>query len=156
MEALSIKEASKEEDVLRFILGALKPSSEEEEKEREEGLRKALFGERPRVFALVARYEVEPVGVCVYYYSFSTLGGFQGVAVDLMFVQDKWRGKGVDRAMICELVNKCVKEGSTRIQWNLDKEDKETVEFVKKLKAKFMPGWIQFQLQGQDLQQAAE
>ena len=62
-------------------------------------IEEALFCEAPRVFALIAEADGEPVGFALYFYNFSTWTGRCGVYLEDLYVREQARGRGAGAAM---------------------------------------------------------
>jgi GNAT superfamily N-acetyltransferase len=90
----------------------------------EDQLRRALFADRPAVYAHVA---VEPreggdeqvVGVAVWYLTFSTWTGRHGIHLVDLVVSGPARGAGHGATLFGELVRICVERGYARLEWEV-------------------------------------
>lgn len=90
----------------------------------EDDLQRALFADRPSVYAHVA---VEPsgdadgdvVGLAVWYVTFSTWTGRHGMHLVDLVVDDRSRGRGHGRALFGELVRICRERGYARLDWEV-------------------------------------
>ncbi len=60
----------------------------------EDDVRQALFGVLPAARALVARVDGEAVGFALYFFTFSTFAGRQGIWLEDLYVREKWRKQG--------------------------------------------------------------
>ena len=66
----------------------------------EETVRKALFGEAPRLFCSIAEWDGEPAGFSVWFYNYSTFLARHGIYVEDLFVKPEFRGTGLDARRI--------------------------------------------------------
>lgn len=83
----------------------------------EEGLRAALFGGEPRVFAHVAADAGRIVGIAVWFFNFSTWTGRHGLYLEDLFVEPDARGQGVARALFVTLAREATARDCARIDW---------------------------------------
>ncbi|WP_319532365.1 GNAT family N-acetyltransferase [uncultured Cohaesibacter sp.] len=58
------------------------------------------FGERPAFDALIAELEEKPLGMCLYFGSFSTWMGKPGLYIQDLYVSDDARGLGLGRKLV--------------------------------------------------------
>ena len=65
----------------------------------EEGLREAMFGERPAAEAVIAYWGESPAGFAVFFHNFSTWTGKRGMYLEDLFVKAEFRGRGIGRAL---------------------------------------------------------
>ena len=56
-------------------------------------LARALFCTAPKVFCEIAEWQSEPVGLALWYYSFSTFAGRHGIYLEDLFVRPAFRGQ---------------------------------------------------------------
>jgi ribosomal protein S18 acetylase RimI-like enzyme len=89
--------------VLRAMLQALSDQEGGRPVASEAALLADGFGARPAFRALVAEVDA-PLGVVVYYPSYSTLRGEAGVYVLDLFVVEAARGKGVGRGLLAAVM----------------------------------------------------
>jgi GNAT superfamily N-acetyltransferase len=89
--------------VLRAMLQALSDQEGGRPVASEAALLADGFGARPSFRALMAE-EGGPLGVVVYYPSYSTLRGEAGVFVQDLFVVEAARGKGVGRGLLAAVM----------------------------------------------------
>ncbi|MBB1246244.1 GNAT family N-acetyltransferase [Streptomyces durbertensis] len=124
-----------------------------------EQLRRALFGEHPAVFALIAEEETEqgpePVGFALWFRNFSTWTGTHGVYLEDLYVRPQARGGGHGRALLAELARICVERGYERFEWWVLDWNEPSIGFYKSLGAEPMDEWTVFRLTGEPLRALA-
>ena len=82
-----------------------------------EDIRRHLFGERLAAEALIAEVDGEPVGVAVFFTTFSTFRGQPGLYLEDIFVRPEHRGHGAGKAMLKELARIAVERDYGRLEW---------------------------------------
>jgi GNAT superfamily N-acetyltransferase len=60
----------------------------------------ALFSTPPRVHALIAQVEDQPVGLALWFHTFSTFTGRSSMYLEDLFVDPAFRGRGVGRPRV--------------------------------------------------------
>lgn len=123
----------------------------------EGGLRAALFGESPAVFALVVDGTEEGTlaGVAMWYLTFSTWEGVHGIHLEDLYVRPSDRGSGYGTALLARLAAICVERGYARLEWDVLDWNESAIGFYRSLGATPLDGWTTFRLTGDALRRAA-
>ena len=106
-----------------------------------ERLAEMLFCENPTVFAHVVEYEGRVVGIAVWYLTYSTWTGKNGIWLEDLFVHPQYRGKGYGKALLTELAKECVKRGLPRYEWWVLNWNRPSIEFYHSLGSIPMSEW---------------
>ena len=122
----------------------------------EEGLREALFGEKPAAEVLLAFEGAEPVGFAVFFHNFSTWLGRRGLYLEDLFVKPEARGKGYGRALLVHLAKIAHDRDCGRMEWAVLDWNDPAIQFYLKLGAKPMEEWTVFRLTREGIAALAE
>lgn len=117
----------------------------------EEDFAAVLFGPQPTVFAHVAVVEGEVVGLAVWFLTFSTWTGRQGIWLEDLFVVPQHRGSGLGKALLRELARICVERGWTRLEWTVLDWNTPSIDFYRSIGAEPMDEWTTQRLAGEPL-----
>ena len=101
----------------------------------------ALFGANPRVFCDFAEWGGEPVGFALWFLNFSSFRGRNGIYVEDIFVRPAHRGKGIGKALLAHLAQRCVTEGWSRLEWAVLDWNTPSIEFYKAQGAVLKDEW---------------
>ncbi|MDQ0315286.1 GNAT family N-acetyltransferase [Amorphus orientalis] len=112
----------------------------------EADLTAALFCETPRVFCDIARWNGEPVGLALWFYTFSTFVGRHGIWLEDLFVEPDKRGLGIGKALLTGLAERCVAEGLGRLEWSVLDWNAPSIAFYESLGARPMSDWTTYRL----------
>jgi GNAT superfamily N-acetyltransferase len=120
----------------------------------ESGLRDALFGPRSTIFAHVAEaaeaggtsFRLD--GFALWYLTFSTWEGVNGIHLEDLYVRPACRGTGRGRALLQSLAAVAVARGWRRVEWQVLNWNSAAIEFYRSLGAHPMSGWSTFRLDG--------
>ncbi len=112
----------------------------------EDDIRENLFGKKKYAEVLIAEYENEPAGQALFFHNFSTFMGRPGIYLEDLFVRKKFRGKGIGKALLLELVRLAKKRNCRRVEWCVLDWNEPAINFYKKLGAVSMDGWSVFRL----------
>jgi GNAT superfamily N-acetyltransferase len=121
----------------------------------EADLRGSLFGPRPFAEAAIAEIHGEPVGFAVYFHSFSTFWGRPGVYLEDIFVEERWRGRGIGRRLFAHVARVAVEGNCRRLEWSVLNWNTTAIGFYEGLGARPMREWTVYRLDGEALARAA-
>jgi GNAT superfamily N-acetyltransferase len=116
----------------------------------------ALFGDYPRVFCDIAEWEGAPAGFAVWFLNFSTFSGKHGLYLEDLFVRPAFRGKGIGKALMIHLAQKCVANGCSHFQWAVLDWNTPSIGFYKSLGAEMLDEWTGVRVSGEALTRLAE
>jgi GNAT superfamily N-acetyltransferase len=120
-----------------------------------EEIGKALFGPAPRAFCDIAEWDGVPVGFAFWFYTFSTFHGKHGIYLEDLFVNPDQRGKGIGKALIANLAQRCVREGLPRLQWWVLNWNTPAIDFYRSIGALPMDEWTTQRVTGEALKRLA-
>ena len=118
-------------------------------------IRESLFGAAPRAVCDLAFWNGEPAGFALWFYNYSTFRGRAGIYLEDLFVDDAMRGKGIGKALLKHLAQRCVKEGLPRLQWWVLDWNAPSIAFYKSLGAEPQDEWTVFRVSGAALDKLA-
>ena len=117
----------------------------------EADLRAALFGEQPKVFCDLAQWEGRPVGFALWFYTFSTFKGRHGIYLEDLYVRPQHRGRGIGRALLADLAERCSREGLARLEWAVLNWNAPSIAFYESLGARPLSEGSVYRLAGDAL-----
>jgi len=115
-------------------------------------VRAALFGPRPVAEALLAYVGDEPAGFAVFSFTFSSFMGKPGIYVEDLFVEHRFRGHGVGKALLITLAQAGRERGCGRLEWSVLNWNEQAMEFYQDIGAVPMEEWTTFRLTGEALE----
>jgi GNAT superfamily N-acetyltransferase len=155
---LEIRAAKREEvsDILFFIreLAEYEKLSHEVEA-TEERLRDSLFGESRNAEVVFAIKEGRKVGFALFFKSYSTFLGKDGIYLEDLFVLKEFRGQGYGKSLLGFLASEVIRRDFGRLEWSVLDWNKPSIEFYESLGAKKMEGWSTYRLVGEELSELA-
>ena len=99
------------------------------------------FGANPVWWAVVAEVDGKVVGCALYYIRYSTWKG-QRMYLEDLIVNEAWRGKGIGKALLDELIQIAKDKGYSGIMWQVLDWNEPAINFYKKYNANFDNEWI--------------
>ncbi len=105
----------------------------------------------PTTHCEVAVVDGEVIGIAVWYVTFSTWTGRNGLWLEDLFVLPEHRGTGLGRALLARLAQIAVERGYRRVEWWVLDWNAPSIAFYKSLGAVPQEGWTTFRLDGSAL-----
>ncbi len=115
----------------------------------------ALFGKEPRLHCDLAEWNGEPAGFAVWFLNFSTFRGRHGIYLEDLFVRPAYRGRGIGKALMARLAQRCVDDGLARFEWSVLDWNKPSIAFYQSIGAQVMDEWKICRLSGPALESFA-
>jgi GNAT superfamily N-acetyltransferase len=115
-----------------------------------------LFGENPRVFCDLAFWDGAPAGFALWFHNYSTFRGRHGLYLEDLFVEPAYRGRGIGKALLKHLAQRCRADGLARLEWQVLDWNASSIEFYKSLGAVAVDDWTVFRLTDDALKKLAE
>jgi len=119
-------------------------------------LRSELFGEHPAAEAAIAYSGEEPAGMAVFFQTFSTFQGRTGIYLEDIFVEDRFRGRGIGKALMAYVARRAVERGCARFEWSVLNWNEPAIGFYRSLGARPLDDWTTYRLSGEALSQLGE
>lgn len=115
----------------------------------EEKLKEYLFGSKKYAEALIGEFDNKPVGFALFFYNFSTFLSLPGIYLEDLFVNPDYRGKGIGKKLLLELVQIAKRKGFGRVEWAVLDWNKPAIEFYKSLGAKPNDKWTVYRIRAE-------
>lgn len=91
------------------------------------------FGTDPHFHALVAESNGRIIGLCLYFYEFSTWLGTPGIYIQDLVVRREVRSSGLGRQLVAETVRVAQRAGATYLRLSVDVHNDGAIRFYQKL-----------------------
>ena len=117
----------------------------------EAGIAASLFGEAATARALIAELDGEPVGYAVWFASYSTWLGRNGLYLEDLYVTPAMRGRGVGKAILRHLAAMAVARGCGRMEWSVLDWNAPAIAFYESVGARPQSEWTVYRLTGDAL-----
>lgn len=111
-----------------------------------------LFGAAPKVFCEIAEWGGEPVGFALWFYTYSTFQGQHGIWLEDLYVDPALRGKGIGKALLMHLAQRCVAEDLGRFEWWVLNWNTPSIDFYKAQGGVMQDEWTKVRVDGPALQ----
>ncbi|MEM1080685.1 MAG: GNAT family N-acetyltransferase [Pseudomonadota bacterium] len=114
-------------------------------------LQSALFGEHPAAEALLAFQSGQPLGLALFFHTYSTFVGRKSLYLEDLFVVDSARGQGIGVALLQRLASLALERQCGRMDWCVLNWNQPAIEFYQRIGARPMAEWTDYRLEGDAL-----
>ena len=131
-EDISIRVAlSDDAETIHSLVRALAEDirASDQVKSTAESFRTHGFSESPSFESLIAERDGKPVGLCIYFYTFSSWRGEVGLYVQDLYISNDVRGTGRGKKMLAQAVRRSAKKGATHLRLCVDHDNSPAQNF---------------------------
>lgn len=122
----------------------------------EEGLLQHGFGPAPFYSCLIAEKDREPAGFALFFYNYSTWLGQPGLYLEDLFVEPRFRGLGIGKALLQRVAAIALEKGCGRMQWEVLDWNTPAIDFYRAMGAEFLDEWRNVRISGDAIRRLAE
>ncbi len=148
-------------DDVTVILGFVRDLARFERAEHEvvadeAAILQTLFARGARAHAVIAEHDGHVVGFAVYFFSYSTWQGRNGLYLEDLYVTPAHRGNGTGKALLRHLARIALEKDCGRFEWSVLDWNETAINVYKQIGAKPQDEWIRYRLDGKALERLAE
>ncbi|MGB3435714.1 N-acetyltransferase family protein [Achromobacter sp.] len=116
-----------------------------------EDVARTLFAEGAPSKALMCLLDGKPIGYAVYFYSYSTWLGKNGIYLEDLYITPEQRGIGAGRDLLRHLAQEAVANGCGRLEWSVLDWNTPAIDFYKSIGALPQDEWVRYRMAGDAL-----
>ena len=105
--------------------------------------------------ALLLRLNSKPIGMALYFNSYSTWRGAPGIYLEDLYVKEEYRGRGYGKLLIKALAKETKRIGGGRLEWSCLKWNEKSLRFYEALGAVQQGEWVKLRCDGEVLDRLA-
>ncbi|MDD1959299.1 MAG: GNAT family N-acetyltransferase [Pseudomonas capeferrum] len=114
-------------------------------------IERSLFDEGSTVHSLICERDGLAVGFAVYFYSYSTWLGRNGIYLEDLYVTPEQRGDGAGRKLLRHIASEAVENNCGRLEWSVLDWNAPAIGFYQSLGAEAQSEWLRYRLDGEKL-----
>lgn len=118
-------------------------------------VRRHGFGRRPYFKTLICRRGGTPVGLALYFFTYSSFLGRPVLWLEDLLVLPEERGRGAGKALLKALAKIAVTRGCGRMEWSVLDWNAPAIRFYRRIGARLDKKWIITRLKGAPLTRLA-
>ena len=119
-------------------------------------IKATLFGADSKTEALICEIDGNVAGYAVFFTSYSTWLGRNGIYMEDLYVSPEYRGKGAGRALLKHIAQLAVKRQCGRLEWSVLDWNQPAIDFYLSIGALPQSEWVRYRLDGDALLSFAE
>ncbi|HWD94091.1 MAG TPA: GNAT family N-acetyltransferase [Verrucomicrobiae bacterium] len=116
-----------------------------------DSLENALFGPRSVAGALIARCDGKIAGYAIYFFTFSSFVGREGIWLEDLYVRPAFRKRGAGRQLIEAVAKVGVDRNCERFEWTALDWNELALNFYDKLGAQKLDKWVLMRMKAKEL-----
>ena len=105
--------------------------------------------------AIIAYYRGESVSFALFFNNFSSFLGKPGIYIEDLYVDEKYRGRGIGSRMLSFIADLVLKRGCAMLEFSVLKWNKPSIRFYKNLEAEEKNEWSNYRFSGRALKRLA-
>ena len=117
----------------------------------EDAVRETLFGPKAYAEAEIAYWDDEPAGMVIFFHNYSTFLGKPGLYIEDLFVREKFRGRGIGKALFLECARLAKERNCGRMEWVV-LDWNPAREFYEKMGAYPLTEWVIYRMDEDSLE----
>ena len=114
-------------------------------------IRETLFATGSKTEALIAESEGKAVGYAVFFTSYSTWLGRNGIYMEDLYVSPDYRGQGAGIALLKNIAQCAVQRQCGRLEWSVLDWNQPAIDFYLSIGALPQSEWVRYRLDGEAL-----
>ncbi|CAM3607650.1 GNAT family N-acetyltransferase [Rouxiella silvae] len=119
-------------------------------------IRDTLFGPDSKTEALICEIDGKTVGYAVFFSSYSTWLGRNGIFMEDLYISPEYRSRGAGKAMLKHIAQLAVQRKCGRLEWVVLDWNQPAIDFYLSIGAQPQSEWIRYRLNGDALAKFAE
>ncbi|MEN4829447.1 GNAT family N-acetyltransferase [Pseudomonas sp. P39-UII1] len=114
-------------------------------------IEQSLFDEGSTVHSLICERDGRAIGFAVYFYSYSTWLGRNGIYLEDLYITPEQRGGGAGRDLLRHIAREAVEHRCGRLEWSVLDWNAPAIGFYESLGAQAQDEWVRYRLDGDKL-----
>ena len=111
----------------------------------------ALFGDDAGARCFLAEVDGDTAAMALWFRNFSTWDGVAGIHLEDLFVRDRFRRRGIARALLAALARECVEKNYSRLSWAVLDWNTDAIALYDSVGGRPLTEWIGYRVSGPDL-----
>ena len=110
-----------------------------------------MFAKDSFVHALICEHEGLPIGMAIYFFTYSTWLGKAGLYLEDLYISPEYRALGAGRALMKYLARIALEKECGRFEWSVLNWNQPAIDFYQSMGAEIQEEWDKYRLSGEAL-----
>ncbi|MCP3750502.1 GNAT family N-acetyltransferase [Pseudomonas sp. SBB6] len=115
-------------------------------------IERTLFDDGVKALSLICERDGQAIGYAVYFYSYSTWLGRNGIYLEDLYITPEQRGGGAGKQLLRHIAIEACENGCGRLEWSVLDWNEPAIQFYKSLGALPQDEWVRYRLEGAGLE----
>ncbi|WP_028534718.1 GNAT family N-acetyltransferase [Paludibacterium yongneupense] len=122
---------------------------------RVEDIEHTLFAADAPACALMCLKDGKPIGYAVYFYSYSTWLGRNGIYLEDLYITPQHRNGGAGKKLLRHIAQQACARGCGRLEWSVLDWNEPAIQFYRSIGSQPQDEWVRYRMDGETLQRFA-
>jgi len=114
-------------------------------------IERTLFDDGAKALSLICERDGKAIGYAVYFYSYSTWLGRNGIYLEDLYITPDQRGGGAGKLLLRHIAIEACDNGCGRLEWSVLDWNEPAIQFYRSLGAQPQDEWVRYRLEGDGL-----
>lgn len=119
-------------------------------------IERTLFDDGAKALSLICERDGKAIGYAVYFYSYSTWLGRNGIYLEDLYITPDQRGGGAGKQLLRHIAVEACENGCGRLEWSVLDWNEPAIQFYRSLGAQPQDEWVRYRLEGDGLKAFAQ
>lgn len=116
-----------------------------------EDIQHTLFDDSAKASSLICERDGQAIGYAVYFYSYSTWLGRNGIYLEDLYITPEQRGSGAGKQLLRHIAVEACENGCGRLEWSVLDWNEPAIQFYRSIGAAPQDEWVRYRLEGDTL-----
>ena len=108
----------------------------------------SLFAEDSKTEALICLIDGKAAGYAVYFTSYSTWLGHNGIYLEDLYISPQFRGTGAGKKLLKRVAQVAVERNCKRLEWSVLDWNQPAIDFYHSIGAEPQSEWVRYRMDG--------
>lgn len=114
-------------------------------------IERSLFSPEATAKALICERDGQVIGYAVYFFSYSTWLGSNGIYLEDLYITPDQRGSGAGKQLLRHIAREACDKGCGRLEWSVLDWNEPAIKFYRSIGAQPQDEWVRYRMEGQTL-----
>ncbi|PSS58337.1 GNAT family N-acetyltransferase [Pseudomonas sp. BBP2017] len=119
-------------------------------------IERTLFDDGAKALSLICEHDGKAIGYAVYFYSYSTWLGRNGIYLEDLYITPEQRGGGAGKQLLRHIAIEACDNDCGRLEWSVLDWNEPAIQFYRSLGAQAQDEWVRYRLEGDGLKAFAQ